>query len=222
MSQYLRAFLFKTLVIYDQDSMMPNTFSRRIIVVSNRLPFVVSEKLGELHFLPSVGGLATGISSYLELLRDYPTGSQDWLWVGWPSSTISKDKVDEVRRRSLLEHKALPVFLTGEEIESFYQGFCNKTIWPLFHYFPAYATYNEDHWTQYVKVNRYFCRALLEILRPRDILWVHDYHLMLLPAMLREELPSSKIGFFCIYPFLITRSSVCCLETGGKRSWKGC
>jgi trehalose 6-phosphate synthase/phosphatase len=173
----------------------------RTIVVSNRLPFTVKEEAGGLQFIPSVGGLATGLSSYLELLRDHPSASQDNLWVGWPGSTIGEERREEIRLRSLSEFNALPVFLSEQEIEKFYQGFCNKTIWPLFHYFQVYTNYDEDHWAHYVDVNRSFCRTLLELITPEDTLWIHDYHLMLLPAMIREHSPSTTIGFFLHIPF---------------------
>jgi trehalose 6-phosphate synthase/phosphatase len=175
--------------------------NNRVVIVSNRLPFTVRQESGELKFIPSVGGLATGLSSYLELFRDHPSGNQDYLWVGWPGSTIPDEKRQEIKSTCLAEYNALPVFLSEQEIEKFYQGFCNKTIWPLFHYFPAYTNYDEDHWAHYIEVNRSFSRTLLEILKPEDTLWIHDYHLMLLPRMIRESLPKTTIGFFLHIPF---------------------
>jgi trehalose 6-phosphate synthase/phosphatase len=174
---------------------------KRVVIVSNRLPFTVQEQSGELRFTPSIGGLATGLSSYLESLRDHPSGSFNYLWVGWPGSTIREEKRAEIRSRALSEFNALPVFLSEREIEQFYQGFCNKTIWPLFHYFPVYTNYDENQWTHYVEFNRLFCSALLDILRPDDTLWIHDYHLLLLPAMIRAQLSSATIGFFLHIPF---------------------
>ncbi len=174
---------------------------RRLVVVSNRLPFTIQRAEEDFQFIPSVGGLATGLSSYLELLRDHPAACLDYLWVGWPGGHIEEERKDAVLLRSLSEFNALPVFLSGQEIEKFYQGFCNKTIWPLFHYFQVYTNYDEDHWKHYVDVNQHFCRALLDCIRPDDILWIHDYHLMLLPAMIRRHLPSTTIGFFLHIPF---------------------
>jgi len=175
---------------------------KRIVIVSNRLPFTVKqEEGGSLRFVPSVGGLATGLSSYLELLRDHPQHFQDCLWVGWPGSTISEDRRNEVRARSLAEWNAVPVFLSEEEIDNFYQGFCNKTIWPLFHYFQVYTNYEDAHWDHYLEVNRTFCRVLMERIRPQDTIWIQDYHFMLLPAMIRELCPDASIGFFLHIPF---------------------
>jgi trehalose 6-phosphate synthase/phosphatase len=174
---------------------------KRIMVVSNRLPVTVKEENEDLKFIPSVGGLATGLGSYLELLRDHPSESLDYLWVGWAGSTIRADKQEEVRSRALSEFNAYPVFLSEPEIDKFYQGFCNKTIWPLFHYFQVYTHYDEDYWAHYVEVNRSFCRTLLDLIGPEDTLWIHDFHLMLLPGMIRAQLPSSTISFFLHIPF---------------------
>jgi trehalose 6-phosphate synthase/phosphatase len=85
-------------------------------------------------------------------------------------------------------------------MNSFYLGFCNKTIWPLFHYFPNYAVFNREHWDVYKRVNSIFRDQLLAVIEPGDIIWVHDYHLMLLPRLLREKV-SNPIGFFLHIPF---------------------
>ncbi|MBN2337114.1 MAG: trehalose-6-phosphate synthase, partial [Acidobacteria bacterium] len=173
----------------------------RLIVVSNRLPFTARESEGGLEFTPSVGGLATGLASYRETLQERPQGPRRFLWVGWPGSTVSQERQREVRARSLAEFSAVPVFLSEAEIDKFYQGFCNKTIWPLFHCFQVYTNYDEEHWKRYVEVNRTFCRTLAGLLRPGDTLWIHDYHLMLLPGMIREIAPAATIGFFLHIPF---------------------
>src|SRR6185503_6161203 len=80
-------------------------------------------------------------------------------------------------------------------------GFCNKTIWPLFHYFTSYTVFRQEYWRDYKKVNEHFCQSLLEVVKPGDTLWIHDYHLMLLPKMLREKNPDLSIGFFLHIPF---------------------
>ncbi len=176
----------------------PNRSAQRIIVVSNRLPFTVTERAGELVFVESVGGVATGLRSCLTKLQQW---DNEYLWVGWPGSTIGDSLQSTVKDRALAEHRAYPVFLTEEEIENFYQGFCNKTIWPLFHYFPTYASYTQEYYEHYVRVNQTFCDALQEVVRPGDLVWVHDYHLMLLPRLLRERFPNAGIGFFLHIPF---------------------
>jgi trehalose 6-phosphate synthase/phosphatase len=81
-------------------------------------------------------------------------------------------------------------------MDRFYFGFCNKTIWPLFHYFPSLTVYEEEHWRRYRGVNAAFCDALERILKPDDLVWVHDYHLMLLPRLLKNRAPDLRVGFF--------------------------
>ena len=80
-------------------------------------------------------------------------------------------------------------------------GFCNRTLWPLFHYFTTLARFEEEHWKEYQRVNRAFASALAEVLQPDDILWIHDYHLLLLPRLVRERFPHMPIGFFLHIPF---------------------
>jgi trehalose 6-phosphate synthase/phosphatase len=93
------------------------------------------------------------------------------------------------------------VFLSDESMDRFYHGFCNKTLWPLFHYFPYLTRYEQDYWEEYQNANRAFGEAVLNVLRPDDVCWVHDYQLMLLPRLIRERFPDLPIGFFLHIPF---------------------
>jgi trehalose 6-phosphate synthase/phosphatase len=183
---------------------------RRLVVVSNRLPFTVTKEEGWLAFNASAGGLVTGLSGYLRSNEagaslDAPKGADgeaNYVWVGWPGISIDDaDEQAEVRTRAAAEFHSYPVFIDEAEMDRFYHGFCNSTIWPLFHYFPSYAEFDEDDWENYKTVNQTFCDAVLEVLQPDDIVWVHDYHLMLLPQMIRERMPDVPIGFFLHIPF---------------------
>jgi trehalose 6-phosphate synthase/phosphatase len=175
--------------------------SGRLIIVSNRLPFTVRLHDDELQFDESAGGLVTGLSAFLDSYRDHFPKREEHVWVGWPGNTIPDEHKDRVRSRALGTYHAYPVFLTESDMEDFYLGFCNKTIWPLFHYFPSYTVYQEDFWQNYRRVNQLFCDALMELVKPGDTVWVQDYHLMLLPRLLREKLPALQIGFFLHIPF---------------------
>ncbi|HEY4613042.1 MAG TPA: bifunctional alpha,alpha-trehalose-phosphate synthase (UDP-forming)/trehalose-phosphatase [Bacteroidota bacterium] len=180
---------------------MPSTQHHRLIIVSNRLPFSAKVVEGELQFGEVAGGLATGLSAFLDSYKAHFPKSDDHLWVGWPGATIDATHHNTLRERALAEHHAYPVFLSESDMENFYQGFCNSTIWPLFHYFPSSTVYRDDYWEQYVKVNELFCDTLAEVVREGDVVWVQDYHLMLLPQMLRQRIPRAAIGFFLHIPF---------------------
>lgn len=165
----------------------------KTIIVSNRLPVKVSEKEGELNFSPSEGGLATGLGSI------YKQGNN--VWVGWPG-IITDDPViqDEVSQK-LAAQNLLPVFLSQEEINQYYEGFSNEILWPIFHYMPTYAKYHHSYWEYYNVVNRKFMEAVKKIAEPTDIIWIQDYQLLLLPNMIREEMADVSIGFFQHIPF---------------------
>jgi trehalose 6-phosphate synthase/phosphatase len=173
----------------------------RLVIVSNRLPFTVSFKEGNPEFKPSAGGLTTGLWSYLERKPGPGADRPDYLWMGWPGTGVIPENQEAVRRYSQAHYKSEPVFLPEESMDRFYLGFCNQTIWPLFHYFPSITHYEEDQWQEYRNVNRIFADAVLNVLRPDDVLWIHDYHLMLLPKLIREKLPDLPIGFFLHIPF---------------------
>ena len=178
-----------------------NMQSQRIVVVSNRLPFTVVQDGEGFQFNESVGGVATGLRALLTSTQSSLPHESEYLWVGWPGSTIRDEIRNEVKCKALAEFSSCPVFLSEQDVENFYQGFCNETIWPLFHYFPSYARYDEACWEQYRKVNESFSVTLLDTIRPDDTVWIHDYHLMLLPHLLRKALPKIRIGFFLHIPF---------------------
>jgi len=94
-----------------------------------------------------------------------------------------------------------PVFLSKKEIEEYYEGFSNETLWPNFHYFNQYVVYKKRFWEAYQKVNQKFARAIKEVASPGDTIWIHDYQLLLLPQLVREIIPDSSIGFFLHTPF---------------------
>jgi trehalose 6-phosphate synthase/phosphatase len=166
----------------------------KVILVSNRLPVSVTRKAGELHFQQSVGGVAVGLAS---LQKEYGGA-----WIGWPGIAAErvKDQAGEIeeRMRSLGLH---PVFLGQREVEQFYYGFCNRTIWPLFHYFTHYTVYSNRLWEVYVRVNRKMAEAVAEVAKPGDTVWVNDYQFMLLPGLLRKRRADLQIGFFLHIPF---------------------
>ena len=172
----------------------------RLVLVCNRLPVTAVATENGYNFQPSTGGVATGLRSYLENISDTRVASE-YVWIGWPGATIPEQDQESLREQLFSSSNAYPVYLSEIEMENFYHGFCNKTIWALFHYFPAYIIYEEHYWQQYKEMNERYCQAVLEIARPDDLIWIHDYHLMLLPFMIRQKLPESRIGFFLHTPF---------------------
>ena len=130
----------------------------RLVVVSNRLPFTVSLREGTPHFADSPGGLTSGLGSYLHRASTRPTQPLEFLWVGWPGMSVAPRDQPAVRDYGQKTFNASPVFLPEESMEGFYQGFCNRTLWPLFHYFPSLIRYEEDYWDEYKRVNGVFMR----------------------------------------------------------------
>lgn len=185
----------------EQLPMINRTKRQRVIIVSNRLPFTISLEGTELKFQQSVGGVARGLSACINSSQELSSLNPQYLWVGWPGGNVPDEYKEAMKSRARSEFQSQPVFLSEQEIENFYQGFCNRTIWPLFHYFPSYVKYEQGHWEQYKKVNQVFAEALLEVLQPDDALWIHDYHLMLLPRLIREQMANVSIGFFLHIPF---------------------
>jgi len=167
----------------------------RLIVAANRLPISVGKREGRFHFRQSPGGLAVGLASMPDSLER--------LWLGWPgvsSERLKPEEKDHVRDL-LAEENCTPVFLSQRQIDQYYLGFCNKTIWPLFHYFQTRTVFEERFWKSYKQVNHLFCDEVLRVARPGDSVWVHDFQLMLLPRLLREEIPELNIGYFLHIPW---------------------
>ncbi len=163
---------------------------RRPILVSNRLPVTigVDPNTGDQTLTHSVGGLVTGLRPLHE--------SSGGLWVGYPGAEPS----EEIRRQ-LDESNLVPVDLDDADYHGYYDGYSNDAIWPLFHYFTEFGSYVPEQFEAYERVNRRFADVVCELAEPGDAVWVHDYHLMLLPQMLRDRGLDVRIGFFLHIPF---------------------
>jgi trehalose 6-phosphate synthase/phosphatase len=169
----------------------------RLVIVSNRLPFEVTQVEGNIRVKQSTGGVATGIYSYIASQRKV-SPDFSYLWVGWPGE-LPAGQMGEFQTQ--VSEAFLPVQLSDQHMEKFYDGFCNKTLWPLFHSFPMFTEYDDEFWHEYVQVNIIYCNKLAEVLKPGDVIFVNDYHLMLLPRLLRDIFPDNKICFFLHIPF---------------------
>jgi trehalose 6-phosphate synthase/phosphatase len=169
-----------------------------LVIVSNRLPVSVKKVDGKLEFFPSIGGLAMGLASYATNRRNK--------WIGWPGlpSDDLTDKEKQLISEELLKHNCYPVFLTQKQIDGFYNGYSNRLIWPLFHdviLSRSAVAKEEEYWKAYRQVNKLYAESVLARSDTGNNIWVHDYQLMLLPALLRAERPKDKIGFFLHIPF---------------------
>jgi trehalose 6-phosphate synthase/phosphatase len=167
----------------------------KLIIASNRLPVTITKKNNKFDFIQSVGGLATGLSSL---------SIENSIWVGYPG--ISHEKLTQNEIRYIIENLIggygyYPVFIENEDYDLYYNGFCNKTIWPLFHYFPYITDFDKKLWESYIRVNIKFFDEITKIVEHDDIVWVHDYQLMLLPKLIKEKMPWLKVGFFLHIPF---------------------
>jgi trehalose 6-phosphate synthase/phosphatase len=166
----------------------------RLLIVSNRLPVRAAASASGVRLTPASGGLATGLRPWHERTRG--------LWIGWPGDLArlppdARAAID----RELAARAIVPVHLSHEQVERYYHGFANRVLWPLFHYLIDRVPVHAAGWDAYVEVNRAFADVVAREYRAGDTIWVHDYQLMLLPALLRERLPGARIGFFLHIPF---------------------
>ncbi|KAH6644095.1 glycosyl transferase [Boeremia exigua] len=170
----------------------------RLLLVSNRLPITIKRAdEGKYEMSMSSGGLVSGLSGLSK--------TTTFQWYGWPGLEVPEDEVTQLKDQLKTEYDAVPIMLDDELADRHYNGFSNAIMWPLFHYHPGEITFDESAWEGYTEANRLFAKAVAKDVQDNDMVWVHDYHLMLMPAMLREEIGNTKknvkIGFFLHTPF---------------------
>ena len=173
---------------------MRSAGEERLIIVSNRLPVTVSVTDGQVELAHSVGGLSTGLRG--------PHERSDGLWIGWPGAHGDMDPDAAVELdRQLRAQRIRPVDLTPDEHAIFYERIANGVLWPAFHDRLDQIPLVIEGWDVYERVNARFADAVAEHYRSGDLVWVHDYQLMRVPALLRERIPDARIGFFLHIPF---------------------
>lgn len=175
--------------------LMKPRIDARLIVVSNRLPLTLEKTDTGWRTVRSSGGLASAMNPLL--------GNYGGDWIGWAGDSKAEDSE---KRQSILRGWAetdhcFAVNLPNAVAARFYEGYANQALWPVFHNFPSLLKFDAKDWDAYVEANRIFCEAVTNRYRPNDLIWVHDYHLMLLPQMLRDKLPDAAVGFFLHIPF---------------------
>lgn len=165
----------------------------KLVIISNRLPLKIVEDQGTYKIVHSDGGLATGLNSLETTHAKH--------WIGWPGMYVEDGQEKEKINRELAAQNFHPVYLKPEQIENYYEGYSNSVLWPLCHYFSTYMNYENEYWEAYQEVNKLFSDEACRIIEPGDIVWVQDYQLMLLPALIRECVSDVSIGYFHHIPF---------------------
>lgn len=152
---------------------------QRLIVVSNRLPITITKDAkGEYHFKMSSGGLVSALSGCKKTMS--------FTWIGWTGFYIPPKDRPIVDKRLMEEYSCQAVYLDDDLADRHYNGFSNSILWPLFHYHPGEMNFEEENWTAYRQANLMFAEVVRSQLRSGDMVWVQDYHLMLLPMLLRN------------------------------------
>ncbi|PZP52308.1 MAG: bifunctional alpha,alpha-trehalose-phosphate synthase (UDP-forming)/trehalose-phosphatase [Pseudopedobacter saltans] len=164
------------------------------IIVSNRLPVKIESSESGYVFHISEGGLATGLDSV------FSKGKEN-VWIGWPGLAVKGETDQSFISTELAKKQLKPVFLNKKEIDGFYLGFSNATLWPIFHYSPGFARYRDSEWKTYEVVNQKFASVVDSIVEDGDMVWIQDYHLLLLPLLIRNLGKKISIGFFQHIPF---------------------
>lgn len=157
----------------------------RLVIAANRAPYVVKKKRNIVNVERSPGGLVSALDPIMRKRKG--------IWV----CTCMEDNYYDVE----FPYEIRSIKLTNQENHHYYEGFGNTQIWPLFHYLPVRYLSNEKDWEFYVKVNKKFSNQIFSFVKPDDIIWIQDYHLMLVPNMLRKAGVTNKIGFFMHIPF---------------------
>jgi trehalose 6-phosphate synthase/phosphatase len=166
----------------------------RVLIVSNRLPVTVRADADGVEVQPSVGGVATGLWG--------PHERSGGLWIGWTGLVDPLPEKDQTELAARLEAMRLvQVSLTREEVQRYYESYSNGVLWPLFHYFAGELPLEVQGFEDYERVNRRFADAVIAHHRPGDLVWIHDYQLMRVPALVRSRIPEARIGFFLHIPF---------------------
>jgi trehalose 6-phosphate synthase len=159
------------------------------VVVANRLPVDrMMQSDGSSDWRTSPGGLVTALDPVLR--------AKDGVWIGWPGSSLDDYEPFEANGLHLV-----PIELSEIEVREYYEGMSNGTLWPLYHDVVAKPEFHREWWEAYVQVNQRFADAAVDATAENGVVWVHDYQLQLVPAMVREKRPDLRIGFFLHIPF---------------------
>ena len=168
--------------------------ARRLLVISNRLPVVIDHDKDNWSILPGTGGLITALAPIMKENRG--------LWIGWPGN-IKNIPYEEMLKKFSNDYSfnLKPILFSNEELDKYYYGFSNGTLWPLFHDLLSFCKFDKDNWEAYKNVNCKFADAIADSIEPDDFIWIHDYHLTLVGKYLREKNIKNELTYFLHTPF---------------------
>ena len=182
----------------ERSHTIQNTFSGdRLIIVSNREPYVHKRSGLRVSLEMPVGGLTSALDDVLKTTHG--------TWVAWGSGNADRDNVDMHSRLQVPPddpgYTLKRVWLKPQDVDNYYHGYANQVLWPLCHITLDRVTYRKNFWFYYERVNSAFAEAVLEEADERSIVWVHDYHLCLVPRLLRERQPGLTLVHFWHIPW---------------------
>jgi trehalose 6-phosphate synthase len=178
-----------------KSSSVLSPLSRRLLVVSNRLPIVLERKQDQWSLKPGSGGLVSALAPVLS--------QRGGIWIGWPGLPLDEGGDWEpvlANGNETRGYELVPVLLSEDEVKGFYEGFANGILWPLFHDLLDRCDFEPSYWYAYLEVNRKFAESVLEHSRDDDFIWVQDYQLIHVAHFVREK-AERGIGFFLHIPF---------------------
>ncbi len=174
--------------------------NQRILIAAYRLPYDIIKENNKLKLKQNSGGLVSAVLSLSKRISSSKSVDSDKKIIWFGQSDYKKSDFDSLTTEKN-QFDLYPAFIPEDINKEFYEGFCNDTLWPLFHYFSMYTVFKESYYEAYIKANQIFMNEIEKVIEPDDIVWIHDYQLMLLPKMIKEKFPKSKIGFFLHIPF---------------------
>ncbi len=166
----------------------------RCLLISNRLPITYDEKIN--NFKASSGGLVSAIKGL-----DAEVVGCTFEWLGILTDDIASELIEMVRHETVGNLKYHPIVVPKDLYHHYYNEYCNNVIWPLFHYERSLVMHTERGWKSYCQVNLIVAEEILKVAHDDDIIWVHDFQLMLVPGILKTKRPKLKVGFFLHIPF---------------------
>ncbi len=166
----------------------------RCLLVSNRLPLTFDHHSSK--FVPSSGGLVSAIRG----LNPTQIGLE-FHWMGILTDDVSKEQIDQIKLTKFGDIKCYPIIAPKTTYQHFYNRYCNNVLWPLFHYERSLVHNSPLAWKSYLEINKIVAEAIDQEANDDDTIWVHDFHLMLVPQFLKEKRPELKVGFFLHIPF---------------------